>query len=646
MRNKTRWLILCGLLWALTASAPARTEFPSADERQLADYTIKNRQLVFTVCLAGNKARHRAVSNRLNNSTYYMEGEDFVLEFEGRTVLSSEMDVDKVEPGPDSIRLYMTGREFPVEALLEFRLQGSNHWLEKVVSVRASSGREFLKSVRLIDLRKGTEEPRTFPGPGQPVYKKSRFFAVAYPLSEAEVRGGEVRIGHEVGQWIGREWYRSHAAVVGVAEDNKTAKYFFKYLELTRHRPPRPYLLYNTWYDMPGTVNSQDTVKAVQGIKANLTGPYGVKLDAVVLDDGWDNKQKLWQFDSRKFPQGIAPVRESAAEIGAKPGMWFSPAGGYGAWKNQRLRGTWGQGYEKNFTAGVISGGFCPAGKKYHEAFESRVLESVKSGVTYFKLDNIGSKCGSPSHGHRPGDYSRAAVTDALIEVMDDAHKIDKDVFFNITVGTWLSPFWLQYADCVWMGGMDYSFAGPGSRREQSITYRDRRLYKELRENNYQFPINGMMTHGVIKAKTNFKDPEPIAEFEHDVIVYLGRGISMWELYISPEALSGEEWAVLARWIKWAGDNRQILQDSSMVLGDPNRLEPYGYLHRKDNQAILVLRNPSDKSQAATVNAADLGLNSLEQARQEYPSPRDFRVQNSEFRIDLAPFQVSVFRIQ
>ena len=144
---------------------------------------------------------------------------------------------------------------------------------------------------------------------------------------------------------------------------------------------------------------------------------------------------------------------------------------------------------------------------------------------------------------------------------MNQAHKANPDVFFNITVGSWLSPFWLLYADCVWLGGSDYSFSGPGSKREQSITYRDQRIYKQFRENNYQFPLNGVMTHGIIRGKAQFKEPGPIDEFERDTIMYLGRGVSMWELYISPDILTRQEWAMLAKWIKWGNDNWDIPQE-------------------------------------------------------------------------------------
>ena len=646
MRKKIFIALSCLALALGINCLPTKAGQPEhpADE-SIETYTIKNQYLVFTAGVVEKHLVHQVLSNRFSHLPYYMEGEEFILEFQGKKIKASEMVVEKIESAPESIRVFLSSDDFPLEARLEFRISQTGNYLEKILSIRMTKGEKFLSSIQLVDQRKGKEAPQTFPGPGQPVYKKSRFFAIAYPLSHADITGGEVRIRYDVGKMLDGEWYQSYPAVLGVAEDNKVPEYFFRYLDQARHRPAQPFLLYNTWYDMPGNVSSRAVVNSISGIMQNLTGPFGIKLDAVVLDDGWDNYKKLWEIDSQKMPEGMEPVKISAARIGARPGMWLSPAGGYGARKNERIFDTLGQGYEKNIWAGAIRGGFCPAGEKYHQIFQSRIVNAVENGVVYFKLDNIGASCPVPWHGHRQGKYSMDAVADSLIQVMDAAHQKNPAAFFNITVGAWLSPFWLKYADCVWMGGMDYGFSGPGSEREKNITYRDQNLYKQFREKNYQFPMNAVMTHGVIKANTNFKKPEPVSEFEHDVAMYFSRGISMWELYISPDLLTKEEWAVFAKWIKWANDNWEILKQTKMVLGDPNKLEVYGYLHEKDHQAILVLRNPSNKTQTINLTPEMLAMKDFKLAEQEYPVPQKFEVSSGKISLELSPFQVAIIKI-
>lgn len=622
--------------------AQPKQAVPSADENQLQPFTLKNQSLAFTACLAGPHLVHRALASKLVGLPYYMEGEDFVLDFQGQKINSSDLKVTRTEREPNRIRFDMSAEDFPLEARLEFQIPEAGNFIEKTVYLRATRGRKFLQTIRLIDLRKGGEPPETFPGPGQPVYKKNRFFAIAYPLSRADISGGETRLWYEVGKNIGPDWWQSCPAVMGVAEDGKVKQYFFQYLDQKRHRKAQPFLLYNSWYDMPGTVNSEGMVNAVKSIKQSLTDPYGIKLDAVVMDDGWDLHSKLWQFDPRKFPQGLGPVQTGAAEIGAKPGIWFSPVGGYSTRKNDRILNTLGQGYEKNIFTNIITAGFCPAGGKYHRDFQNRITDAARDGVVYFKLDNIGGKCVIPWHGHARAPYSQAAVTDALIEIMNETHKTNPEVFFNLTVGTWLSPFWLLYADAVWMGGMDYGFAGPGSEREKNITYRDQNLFRQFREKNYQFPLNAVMTHGTIKAKHQFKAQEPVEEFEHDVVMYFGRGVSMWELYISPEILTQEEWAVLAKWIQWAKDNWAILQNSEPVLGDPSQLQIYGYLHQAGNQALLIIRNPLSQSQTISLSSLPQ-LKKYSSAIQQFPQIRNFSISELE-TFNLQPFQVVVLK--
>ena len=66
----------------------------------------------------------------------------------------------------------------------------------------------------------------------------------------------------------------------------------------------------------------------------------------------------------------------------------------------------------------------------------------------------------------------------------------------------------------------------------------------------------------------------------------------MWELYVSPDLLSDNEWNAIAPLIKWAKANKTVLQKTKMILGDPLKREPYGYIHLKNDAGILLLRNP------------------------------------------------------
>jgi hypothetical protein len=103
------------------------------------------------------------------------------------------------------------------------------------------------------------------------------------------------------------------------------------------------------------------------------------------------------------------------------------------------------------------------------------------------------------------------------------------------------------------------------------------------------------MTHGIIKGKANMLggEKEDIEDWRDEVVHYYSVGNMMYELYISPEILSPEEMDVLGNVTKWAMANAHpLLDNTTMVGGDPAQREPYGYVHSNAEKSIITLRNP------------------------------------------------------
>jgi hypothetical protein len=146
------------------------------------------------------------------------------------------------------------------------------------------------------------------------------------------------------------------------------------------------------------------------------------------------------------------------------------------------------------------------------------------------------------------------------------------------------------------MQGQDYGFANVPSisLRDRAITYRDFVLYDDLRKQDFWFPIANLMTHGIIKGQLlPFEGAEePLEKFTDDMLLYLARGISMWELYISPDLLTDGQWDAVAQSIRWARDRFDVLSSTEIVGGDPDKGEPYGYAHFLGKRGVLALRNP------------------------------------------------------
>jgi hypothetical protein len=233
----------------------------------------------------------------------------------------------------------------------------------------------------------------------------------------------------------------------------------------------------------------------------------------------------------------------------------------------------------------------------YSKLFGGRTTDFVvNDGVRYFKWDGIQFSCSDPSHGHPVGIFSRRAVLESLIDKCNAVRAANPGMFLNITSGTWLSPWWVQYANTIWMQGADYGYADVPSfnKRDAGMTYRDMVLYDDFRRQGYWFPIANLMTHGTIKANLEGfgSTAEPLEKFTDDMLLYLARGVSMCELYISPDMLTEGEWKAIGESILWARDRFPILSHTEMIGGDPGKREPYGYVHWKGNRGIIAVRNP------------------------------------------------------
>ena len=186
---------------------------------------------------------------------------------------------------------------------------------------------------------------------------------------------------------------------------------FLYYLERERAHPYRPFLHYNSWYDIAlgalrperGELPGGDSPAAAR----RFIKTHGVVLDAMVFDDGWDDPRTLWQFHSG-FPARLHAPGRSVPQYHTHLGVWLSPFGGYGEPREQRLEFGRAQGYETN------ARGFSLAGPKYYAAFKRSCLEMIRNyGVNHFKFDGIAPACTPPGRRRLSSRYRGHAAVDA-----------------------------------------------------------------------------------------------------------------------------------------------------------------------------------------------------------------------------------------
>lgn len=494
--------------------------------------------------------------------------------------------------GASSLLRYAGGLNLTLDYELHPAATEIRKWIE-LESPRARTT-YTISSVAVEDMHVPLQPLWPAKGFGQPIFTGDLFWGIEYPASTNRMDGDHLTLSYLDGRILDQQHpYHSETAVLGVAPSGHVEEAFANYVNAIRIRPVRPFVLYNSWYDLQGSDLNQTNVE--QRIRA-FRSRGGIALDSFVLDDGWDDLGGLWHVNPQQFPQGFPPVSSYLQKNGTHLGLWFGPGGGYAQNARTRLANGKKLGLEE------LAGGewFCIAGPQYHKVLQDRMVEAVtKWGVNYLKLDGVPFGCNNPNHGHPIGIYSSPAMTRSWISMLLAVRKARPDVFINFTTGSWLSPWWLQYADTLWMGGADYGYLNKVaiiSPRQAAMTYKDSVLYDDFVRHHDQAPMSSIMTHGIIDGRLNRLggEHESLLDWTDGIVDYIGQGTMMWELYLTPSILDQNKWDELSQAIDWAKAQRStLLASGSMVLGDPGAGEIYGFLHRQPGHTLLVLRNPA-----------------------------------------------------
>ena len=380
------------------------------------------------------------------------------------------------------------------------------------------------------------------------------------------------------------------SAVLGVVPKDQLRRGFLYYIERERVSPYKPFLHYNSWYDIAfpsrDKMNAKECVDVINGFGKELVTKRNVPIDSFVFDDGWDDPKTLWRILKENFPDGWVPLHEASKSFNSKLGVWLSPWGGYGQTKQDRIDHGKTQGFETG------KAGFSLVGENYFKRFRQSCLDFVNDyDVNFFKFDGT--------------DASLLNETEALFKLTGELYDTGKVDFISLTTGTWASPFWLLHGDSIWRGGHDMSFAGKGSKRQQWITYRDAETYEKVVCKGPLYPLNSFMNQGIAHAKWGTAVLSANAvEFAEEVYSFFGVGTNLQELYISHDLMTDEMWDILAEGAKWSRANSHILVDSHWIGGDPVKLEVYGCASWQDDQGVIMLRNPDDKPREIGIDIA------------------------------------------
>jgi hypothetical protein len=446
-------------------------------------------------------------------------------------------------------------------------------------------------------------------GLGQPLFGQDLFMGLEYPSGINEANQGEVNLGSYVGLSLPKDGFASARAVLGVSLPGRVHNTFMTYIDRIRMVPPRPYIDYNNFYDTAFRgMNTQNTLERLAELDAHLLKPYSLHLDAFTLDEGWDDPDNLWAPDQNRFPNGFQDVVNALSTLGSNLGLWLGPDGGgeidqghvlfYG---DHRVRAAAGERLGVEVTS---TKQFCLAGAAYNRYLRKTIVDLItKYDVNYFKFDGISFTCDEPDHGDAVDIYSREAITRNVIALAQAMYAANPHIFIDYATGPWLSPWWLLYGNVVDYGGNDFGHieAIPSpTPRQSAISYRDSTVYQDVNVKRAQLPISSLSSTGVTKMRAVLEGKEEsLDDWKDEVINYVGAGNMFMDLLLSPtghsdELLTAQEWEALGRTLQYFVRNEHPLVDNTTwVLGDPARGEPYGFVHYSDEKTIILLRNPA-----------------------------------------------------
>jgi len=245
-----------------------------------------------------------------------------------------------------------------------------------------------------------------------------------------------------------------------------------------------------------------------------------------------------------------------------------------------------------------------PGAHQSHAAssrIDSSAAKAVGSGAAGSISDSSNSS-GSSSSKAASVQVTTATSTVGGSDTKGKKGDKEPDPWINLTTGTWPSPYFLLWADSIWRGGGDVGYLRTKelkdlTRRQQWIVWRELLVCRNVAAKAQMFPLSQLMIHGVVvgmhgEALLRGLHEHTAMDFAQEAWAFVGMGLQLQELYISPQLLKAGDWDNLAEALLWSRKRLDVLRDAHWVLGQFESLEPYGVAAWTTSLGVLLLRNP------------------------------------------------------
>jgi hypothetical protein len=453
-------------------------------------------------------------------------------------------------------------------------------------------------------------------GHGKPVFVDGEIFcAIEHPAGINQATAGEVRSWHCPGTVIAPGGtVRTQSAIVGVAPASRALEQFHRYLEARSPRRQKGRVSIftcfgtnNQWGACPTLNDSEilDTQKVIGRWQND-----GVKLNFFTLDTGWPAPDgDLTEFVTTCYPDGPARMISGIHQLGMQFGLWFSE--GWGGWANGMYPAIQAGAipepgasndppetppvgkYRNGFPAeGGIGRQMCMAAQPYYRVFRKAVEHHVRENqARLIKFDSGNYYCNSTRHAHLPGKYSTEAISNHMIEIVQAARALARQIFVMWYWGEG-SPFWALHGDAISESGL--FMEGSGTSQFPTLYYRDS-VTLSL-DQNTQFakliPPMNKDSLGVWLSQIRWANFMGKERWREALVMDLGRGSLIFpQLWGDPNLLNDNDVRFLAEIIAFARTNEELLMLPRRHLGDTWKNEPYGYAFCRRDRGLLFCNN-------------------------------------------------------
>ncbi|MDO4550255.1 MAG: hypothetical protein Q4C96_03265 [Planctomycetia bacterium] len=569
---------------------------------------------------------------RVSKGTQFLEGDEIL---SSRDFKCTGQKSYVLQEGGKGLEFTLENKTRPMKVVVRYELKTDEFYMRKWLEIESGTPitLEYIEveSIPAAD----ASQPYTCreiyargtwrPGLGQPLYttQTSTFWGMEFPAAVNSVEAKVLQCAYYWGREVkAGEKYKTYASVCGVGDDPAYVfEAFLEYIDKTRAHEARLQVQYNTWFDMGGGVTKDSFKTSIETIHDQLVQKRGCPaLNAYVIDAGWSRKTDVLKQAypvNNKFDSDFTTSRQAVKAAESSLGLWLSPGCFFGS--QPMVSEYRAAGYE------ALSLSMSMCGPKYMDLWEKRVLELTKLGISYFKFDGLfghlhvrdfelqGRGCpGMPQletnfscNDERLNEdkynelkyYYLTAGSERLISAFTKIREINPEIYIAITNGAWLSPWWLQHVDTVWL--INAGDAATGATRREELVYRDGIYNSIYRVEKTQFPMNSLFNHEPKKNKAG----ETAKEFRDYLWMNMSRGTGFIELYIRPRVLTESDWDILSEGILWVHEIFPCFKRARMHGGAPQKGEVYGFSGWDGVKIGYVsIHNPSDVAQDYNVH--------------------------------------------